>query len=206
MEKKTAVQCAIRLNMSALTSNSDLYPWVFYILKVLPRSSWVSYTHRLFNKYSQVFSRELMEIIQLSINIIIFEYLRWLESLIFIFRSWQVINTDPNLYICHRYLHKYPRHISKSILGSLKTHRHGYLRLMSMILVSILTSKLIETHKWLRVFSLSVWYSVILSSPFSLSSTLYYLRSPVHRSHQQVESKFCFQWRYCICYGSVEYL
>ena len=30
--------CELRLNMSALVSNSDLYPWVFHILKVLPRS------------------------------------------------------------------------------------------------------------------------------------------------------------------------
>ena len=124
--------------------------------------SWVSYTHGLFNKYSQVFSRELMEILQLLINIIIIEYLRWLKSLIFIFRSWQVTNIDSNLYICHRYLHEYPWNISKTILGSLKTHRHGYLRLMSMILVSILMSKLIETHRWLRVmFSLN--FGLLLS-------------------------------------------
>jgi len=160
----------VRLNTSALMGKSDLYPWVFYILKVLPRSSWVwtceyhilmdylTSTHKCKKtyEYSQVFSRELMEIVQLLINIIIIEYLRWLKSLIFIFRSWQVTNIDSNLYICHRYLHEYPWHILKSILGSLKTHRHGYLRLMSMILVSILTSKLIETHGWLRVvFSLT---------------------------------------------------
>ena len=141
----------VRLNMSALVSNLDLYPWVFHTLKVLPRSSWV-WTHEYHilmgyltstcrcketYEYSQVFGRELIEIIQLSINITIFEYLRWLKSLIFIFRSWQVTNIDSNLYICHRYLHKYLWHISKSILGSLKTHRHGYLRLMSVILVSI---------------------------------------------------------------------
>jgi hypothetical protein len=106
-------------------------------------------------EYSQVFSREIIEIIQLSINIAIFEYPRWLKSFIFIFRSWQVTNIDSKLYICHS-LHKYPWHILKSILGSLKTHRHRYLRLMSIVLVSILTSKLIDTHGWLRVmFSLS---------------------------------------------------
>jgi len=75
---------------------------------LMSMDSRVSYTHGLFNKYSQVFSRELIEIIQLSIIIIIIEYLRWLKSLIFIFRSWQVTNIDSNLYICHRYLHKYP--------------------------------------------------------------------------------------------------
>jgi hypothetical protein len=165
----TAKKTEVRLNTSALMSNSDLYPWVFHILKVLPRSSWV-WTHgyhilmgyltstcrcKETYEYSQVFSRELIEIIQLSINIAIFKYPRWLKSLIFIFRFWQFTNIDSKLYICHRYLHKYPWYISKSILGSLKTHRHRYLRLMSMILVSILMSKLIYTHGWLRVmFSL----------------------------------------------------
>jgi hypothetical protein len=161
----------LRLNMSALMSNSDLYPWVFYIFKVLSRSLWVHTheyhilmgylisTHKCKEtcEYSQVFSRELTEIVQLSINNIIDVYLMVAEVIIFIFKSWHIMDIDSNPYTCHRYLHKYPWHMSKSILGSLKTHRHGYLRLMSMILVSIPTSKLIETHEWLGVvFSLTL--------------------------------------------------
>jgi hypothetical protein len=113
-------------------------------------------------EYSQVFSIELTEIIQLSNNNIFLECLRVVEVINFIFKSWQVINIDSNQYTCYSYLHKYSWYISKSILGSLKTHRHGYLRFMSMILVSIPMSKLIKTHKWLRVaFSLNNTESII---------------------------------------------
>ena len=143
-------QSWIRLNMSALMSKSDLYPWVFYILKVLPRSSWVCTheyhilmgylisTHKCKEtcEYSQVFSRELTEIIQLSINNIIHEYLMVAKIINFVFKFWHIVDIDSNPYICHRYLHKYPGHMSKSILKFLKTHRHEYLRLMSMICIA----------------------------------------------------------------------
>ena len=104
----------LRLNTSALTSNLDLYPWVFYILKLLPRSSWVCTheyhilmgylisTHKCKEtcEYSQVFSRELIEIIQLSINNIIHEYLMVAKVINFVFKSWHITDIDSNPYTC----------------------------------------------------------------------------------------------------------